>query len=251
MENFKLYCLRHPITKEIRYIGVTSKTLKHRLKGHMRDTRRVNHRTCWINSLIRETLVPEIELISSFGTQEEVFEAEIQSIKRHKLLGYKLVNSCDGGKGTLNPSEETRKKRSLSLKGNPNLATQTGKRPSDESIEKAKATRAEWSKEKKIENSKNRSLSQKGKVVSNEGRRNMSLSKIGKPAHNKGKKMNPNLLKKQMKVVVDHQGNEYPSIKDAAAKIGVAHSSVSAVVTGRLKSVKGFVFKYKEEENGK
>jgi hypothetical protein len=36
---YKGYVLRHPITNEIRYVGITSKELEQRLKGHICDTK--------------------------------------------------------------------------------------------------------------------------------------------------------------------------------------------------------------------
>lgn len=36
---YKGYVLKHPVTNEIRYVGITSKELEKRLKGHIADTR--------------------------------------------------------------------------------------------------------------------------------------------------------------------------------------------------------------------
>ena len=36
---YKCYILKHPVTNEIRYVGITSKELEKRLKGHIADTR--------------------------------------------------------------------------------------------------------------------------------------------------------------------------------------------------------------------
>mgnify|MGYP006874624245 FL=1 len=36
---YKGYVLKHPITGDIRYVGITTKELRERLQGHIRDTR--------------------------------------------------------------------------------------------------------------------------------------------------------------------------------------------------------------------
>jgi len=244
-KEFKLYVLRDPRDGMIRYVGVTKRTLCDRLVSHIKD-RRVNHRTCWLKSLKKEALIPEIELIKSYSTEEEVFKAEIQAIKLYRGCRMNLVNSCDGGKGRLNPTNEARRKISEKLKGNPKLATQKGKSPTKESIDKARTTRNNWSEEKKLQNSINRSNANIGKVLSPETKKKISISKKGKPPYNKGKSMPVEQIKKQQKAIIDQNGKEYESLKDAAVQTGVSKSSVSAVVTNRLKSVKGYIFKYKE-----
>jgi hypothetical protein len=37
---YKGYVLKHPITGDIRYVGITAKELRERLQGHISDTRK-------------------------------------------------------------------------------------------------------------------------------------------------------------------------------------------------------------------
>ena len=59
MKYIKIYTLSHPDTHEIRYVGMTSKSLKERLTNHWSHIYQNNHRTNWIKSLrkIRKSLL--------------------------------------------------------------------------------------------------------------------------------------------------------------------------------------------------
>lgn len=96
----KLYVLKDPDTNEIRYVGITIRTLQERLSGHMSDARnRSNlntHKTNWINSLVSKGKLPKIELISEYNSLDEVKKAEIDYIAKYKEE-YNLVNCTIGG----------------------------------------------------------------------------------------------------------------------------------------------------------
>jgi group I intron endonuclease len=143
-KKYKIYFLKHPITKEIRYIGQTSKSLKERLNGHLNYDNKVSRKANWIKSLKKIGLIPEIEFICSYETNQECDEEEIKLIKEYKENGYRLTNDAPGGRSNAGckRSEETKKKLSLRMKG-----------------------RAAWNK---------------GKKFSEETRKKISLSKIGK-----------------------------------------------------------------------
>ena len=53
MREGKIYTLEHPITKEIRYIGKTTRSLKKRLSEHVSEASFNHgvHKINWINSL--------------------------------------------------------------------------------------------------------------------------------------------------------------------------------------------------------
>lgn len=98
-----IYCLKHPETGEIRYIGKTVKLLKDRLHNHIYEaTKRYkpNYRCNWINSLVKKGLKPFIEEIDKC-TWEESANLEIYYIKYYKSIGCNLVNLTDGGEGIL------------------------------------------------------------------------------------------------------------------------------------------------------
>lgn len=100
MEKPKLYVLQHPTTLEIKYVGITMKTLKERLEKHLYDV--INHsykspkKVKWFESLFEENKSPIITLIKEFETINECKQAEIDYIKKYKDV-YNLVNNSIGG----------------------------------------------------------------------------------------------------------------------------------------------------------
>jgi hypothetical protein len=223
MEQYKLYCLRHPETLEIRYVGVTKNILERRLKQHMKKSELAPNtpKTAWIKSLLEIGLKPVIELIESCGTQEEVFKAEIESIKRHRILGYRLTNSCSGGRGVLNPHQETKNKIGLANKGR----VASG------------ATREKIS----------RAL--KGRLITEVHKDRISKAKTGQNRHESTEEMSCVQHRIQ---IIDQYGNAYPGIKAAARVLGLSHSCIGRVLKGRYKHTQGYIFTYyKKEEHEK
>jgi hypothetical protein len=100
---YKIYVLKHPITDEIRYVGRTSYSLEQRLKGHLSHCKGGStvYRCNWINSLLKEGLVPKIELIDTYESWEESGKEEINLIRKLKSEGIKLINTTEGGDGNL------------------------------------------------------------------------------------------------------------------------------------------------------
>lgn len=100
MKTPKLYVLKDPETLEIRYVGITIRTLQQRLSGHICDvTTRPElnyHKINWIKSILNKGLKPIIELISEYNSLEEVKLAEIDYIMEYKQK-YNLTNSTMGG----------------------------------------------------------------------------------------------------------------------------------------------------------
>jgi len=91
----KIYTLANPITNEIRYVGITTGTLKHRLAQHLSDKRR-NKRTSWIKSLSKKDIIPKIELID-IVSDDIWIEEEKFYISYLRYLGLRLVNMTNGG----------------------------------------------------------------------------------------------------------------------------------------------------------
>ncbi len=109
-----IYGMRHPRTKDIRYVGKTRQSLRARLQGHLHEkgeTRKVR----WIATLKAEDLLPEIFLIQI--VDETLWEeAETRWITSYRAQGCDLVNLTDGGDGVHNPAEESRQRLSESRK---------------------------------------------------------------------------------------------------------------------------------------
>lgn len=99
---FKIYCLKHPESNEIRYIGVTCRNLNERLAQHYHSGIKLPLSTPiskWINSLRKSELKPIIELIENVS-QENWEEKEIYYISEYSKTN-NLLNISTGGKGLI------------------------------------------------------------------------------------------------------------------------------------------------------
>lgn len=105
----KIYTLSDPITNEVRYIGQTVMSLKMRLGNHIRESRRPHntHKLNWIRSLNKKGVKPQIDLL-----EEGIWgETEIYWIAQFKQWGFRLVNSTEGGDGTIRKKTEEEKRK--------------------------------------------------------------------------------------------------------------------------------------------
>lgn len=98
---YKGYILKHPITNEIRYVGITSKELEQRLKWHILDTKdkikRKWYKSCWMLKVYKECKQwPSIELVDVFDNLESAKQFEVNYITTHKEE-YNLTNDTPGG----------------------------------------------------------------------------------------------------------------------------------------------------------
>lgn len=108
MKNY-IYCLSHPITNEVVYIGKT-KNPKKRYKDHCRKdkNRYATKLSMWKHKLFLENLKPSFFIIDEFDSEIDYWEKHYISLFRY--LGVNLLNMTDGGDGLQNPSIETRRK---------------------------------------------------------------------------------------------------------------------------------------------
>lgn len=152
-----IYTLSDPITLKIKYVGITSKTLEKRLKGHLKTKNNFTHKANWIKKLQKENLLPIIEEIDVVKFEEWQFWEQYW-ISQFKSWGYSLTNHTEGGEGTFGykHTEEQRLKNSLSNK-NKKLSEEHKKKISDSL---------------KL-NYKN------GYILSKESRKKQSIAKIG------------------------------------------------------------------------
>jgi len=121
---YKVYHLSCPITGDVKYIGMTTRTLGWRLSGHIGLAKRPtkyylsNMLVLWIQSLLKQGLRPKITLLEESKDQG----LEKQYIQYFKEQGCDLLNNTSGErrgyKVLINTphSEETKLKLSLSLK---------------------------------------------------------------------------------------------------------------------------------------
>ena len=86
----KIYILKDPISKEIRYIGLTRVSLEHRLHLHLKENvKGLTHKINWIKSLKQQNLKPIIEEIDSSSDLEELCKKEIYWIQYYLKKGFK------------------------------------------------------------------------------------------------------------------------------------------------------------------
>ena len=96
----KVYVLKDPTTNKVRYVGITTKELSERLKGHIWDVKArpdLNyHKITWIRSLQKGGHIPVIEEIARFDTIEEAKQYEMDYIAKYRDE-YDLTNCTIGG----------------------------------------------------------------------------------------------------------------------------------------------------------
>lgn len=95
---YKIYVLKHPDTDEIFYVGITSKELVDRLRGHMAITNSNNAKVEFIRNIVDEGKKPTIEAVEtidgrSFIDKAYALERELYWMKYYKDLGAKLTNA--------------------------------------------------------------------------------------------------------------------------------------------------------------
>lgn len=112
----KIYALVHPITKEIVYVGQTTKTLIERLKGHYWKLNEANRGERTLTPLFKylndiKPLELEIVLLTEVESNE-ANEAEIYYIAECRKCNPNLLNETNGGIGgntIVNKTEEQKR----------------------------------------------------------------------------------------------------------------------------------------------
>lgn len=101
--NYKVYTLEDPITSEIRYIGITKQTLNQRFTKHLNDAKlnKHNHKVHWLKKLLKNNNKPLIKELDTATSFNELMDLEIYWISQFKTWGYSLVNSTNGGEGSI------------------------------------------------------------------------------------------------------------------------------------------------------
>ena len=206
MISHKLYFLKDPESKEIRYVGITKKKLYKRLSEHIGKSKKAScHRHHWINSLSRRNLKPLIELFLESQSREFIVSCEIFLIKELRELGFCLVNSTSGGEdnsGSSNP-----------MFGRKNSWGKHSDKAKKILSEKLKGRNCFW-----IEGNKH---PMKNPEV---------LEKVCKRV--KQLDFNNNIV------------NIFSSTREAERFTGIDHSSISKCCRGKLKQVKGFNWEF-------
>lgn len=185
-KHYYLYGLYCPITKDIKYVGITTRCLLKRLNEHIKHPTNFKTKN-WINVLILNNLKPEIKLIKEYETYDDLLKSEIDEIKKCKNNGINLFNLTDGG--DINPMQgkthttESREKISKIQKGR--------KRTEEEKLRQKENLRRLWNDPYWSEKMKEKFINRPKKI----GFHHKEKTKILISQKNKGKKYYPPINK--------------------------------------------------------
>lgn len=230
------------------YIGKTIKDLDFRWQEHLKHAKRGKLKYALYNAIRKygeENFT--VEKIFSCSKEHLLLKMEIHFIKRFKSLttqnGY---NMKDGGQsGT--PDANTRYKISKAMKGHPVFKTKEFKEMSKRNYEmnlknnpsfgfKNRKHTDEWKKDA--------SERRKNFKYTDESKRKMSESQIA--IARKGKD-NPRSKRIDLISKTGKKIRTFVSMRDAATKLGIIETSISAVCRGVNKHAKGKFFRYSVE----
>lgn len=168
----RIYGLFDP-SGELRYVGKTTRSLEHRLRGHLHPyaLRPKAHRANWLKGLLARGERPTIQLIQELFRVQDLREAEVYWIAFFRGQGCRLVNGTNGGEGPDFQSEKTKRQIAATLK------KQLPR--SDEYRRKLSA--ALMGHEVSAETRLKISAARKGIRPSDETKRKMSLAHKGRP----------------------------------------------------------------------
>lgn len=117
MKEYKIYALVDPLSREVRYVGVTTRTLSQRLSAHKHEVtgkRNVNtYKNNWFSKLLEANLIPFIILL------EECSPDNWEDRERFWISIFdngKLTNQREGGIGVVVDRKTTSIQRSANAK---------------------------------------------------------------------------------------------------------------------------------------
>lgn len=90
---YKIYILICPISKRIRYVGLTKQDLEKRLNAHLNESKRSkSSKSIWLTSLIKKNKLPIIKTIFKTDCENTAKVKEIYFIIKYKKK-YNLSNT--------------------------------------------------------------------------------------------------------------------------------------------------------------
>lgn len=108
-----IYALANPLTREVRYVGLT-RDIKARIRRY-RNRAHTAHLAHWLKSLQSDPLLTVLEVIED-GTADK---AERRWIAYFRASGARLLNFTDGGEGAFSLTPETIAKMKDARRRNP------------------------------------------------------------------------------------------------------------------------------------
>ena len=242
----------------IRYIG-KAKNLKDRLRRHLGKyylNSEINHKNNWIKSELSKgntILIREIESVN----EENWIEREIYWIEQYKQLGFKLVNTTEGGEGiTLTPE--------LIEKRNQSNIKRTFQKIEERIIKyNIREENGFWLGDRVCEcgnivqykNKSKRTILNYTLRAEKEKRKCNFCKTSGEKNYFYGKKLNDGKIKQEKygrKILQfdldDNLLNEFNSIREASEKTGIDRKSISNCSKGvkSYNTAGGYKFKIKE-----
>lgn len=214
----KIYTINDPDTLEIKYIGKTIQSLKKRLSGHVTKSKynRSTHVSCWIYKLLKNNKKPIIKLLEECSSNNWA-EREKYWISYYKNIIYN--HSIGGESGALGYkcTDKHKNKISSSLKG----------------------------RKRSLQERENISKGSLGKKLSEETKNKLRNINLGKKysLESRIKKSKFPILQLDIN---NNIINEFPTLGIAEERTGFNKSGMSAACNGKLKTYKGFLWKYKK-----
>jgi hypothetical protein len=221
-----VYVLTDPRTEEVRYVGVTVRGLNRRLNEHVSRARTGarSYRDSWIRQLLALGLRPDISRVG-FAWDDDWVEAEQRWVAHYRAAGARLTNLTDGGEGNSGyvPSEETRAKWRAARRGKKYAPGRVPAMLGKHHTEEARAAIAAASASRKQTDAAKAKISaaRKGKPLSKEHVEKMAAAKRGRtlPDWHRAKIRAAATGHRPVRQL--STGAEFPSIGEAARRIGV------------------------------
>lgn len=114
----KVYVLKDK-KDEVKYVGITSSSLKTRLSKHYNDVKMMRtknkHKISWFNNNHGEIVIEEIE---RYKSRDKAIEREIYWISKYREMGVNLINKTDGGEGFVGFKHDDETIKSISGENN-------------------------------------------------------------------------------------------------------------------------------------
>lgn len=218
-----IYALIDPMTREIRYVGKTSKGVIVRLKKHMNVAKHNDgsHLLHWLRELDDNGMTPATKILETVKRGDSWQERERYWIAYGRESGWPLTNATDGGDGLVNPSEKTRQKLSDAARGK---RYATGKR--SDAFSKRMAQVA-----KETKNALGHTVSEKSKVQIS---KNLKAYFANGGDRVQGERCGNSKLTESDVIEIRRQYvNGGTSHRKLAAEYSVSHSCIRDAITGR------------------
>lgn len=237
--NGLIYAARNKITGK-QYVGQTVQGFEKRKAQHISDALAEKDKSHFHNSIrtYGEEAFEWAIIVEGIENQRSLNELEMYWIKELNTFntGYNLTT---GGEG-YTVTEEARKKRSKAQKGKHHTEETRKKISKSQKGEK----NSNWGKHFTEEARKKISEAQKDKWKDEEYRKKMSEARKGLFI---GEKHPQARAVYQLDKITKEIIIEFPYIREAERKTGVANSSISKCCTGKRKSAGGFCWCYVED----